>query len=562
MVGNWFDQQLSQTVYGLRVFRNTTAGVGNISFALASYATTFQVPSRVSVADLDGDGKMDVIATHKQLQYDETALIFRNTSSGNGSISFSQSTSFILQGGSKISFADLNLDNKIDLAYTVSQGSTSIIRIQLNTSSSPGQISFAPQDVMTSGVSLSTAVIGDLDGDGKEDLISGNGQDVYFLRNTSNPGTLSFAPLTVFPNLFVLPIETGDINGDGKKDVVARNLYSGSFISVLKNTTNSAVNLTPSQNFAVGGNTNQGSPTTLLVADLDNNGKLDIVNGFSSPFIGTISVLLNQQCVSSSNTTFDFDGDGKADQAVFRSTNQVWYLLRSQSGFTAAQFGISTDKITPADFDGDGRTDIAVFRDGVWYLLRSQLGFTAIQFGQAGDVPVPADYDGDGKADVAVYRNGVWYILQSQLGFTAFQFGISTDKPVPADFDADGKTDAAVYRDGVWYMLRSLQGFTAIQFGIASDKPTVGDYDGDGRADQAVYRSGVWYILGSTQGFFATQFGVASDIPVAADYDGDGKTDVAVFRDGVWYLLRSQQGFGAVQFGTTNDRPIPAAFVP
>lgn len=58
---------------------------------------------------------------------------------------------------------------------------------------------------------------------------------------------------------------------------------------------------------------------------------------------------------------YDFDGDGKADQTVFRPSNSVWYLLRSRDGFTAAQFGIPTDKLAPADFDGDGKTDIAGF---------------------------------------------------------------------------------------------------------------------------------------------------------------------------------------------------------
>lgn len=78
MVGNW-SNSLGGTFYGLRVFRNTSSGAGNISFALTNYAATFQSPSRIFVGDIDADGKMDIIATHRQLQYDETALVFRNT---------------------------------------------------------------------------------------------------------------------------------------------------------------------------------------------------------------------------------------------------------------------------------------------------------------------------------------------------------------------------------------------------------------------------------------------------------------------------------------------------
>ena len=167
-------------------------------------------------------------------------------------------------------------------------------------------------------------------------------------------------------------------------------------------------------------------------------------------------------------TKFDFDGDGRADMRYFARPIHFGICFVQAQRFSAAQFGISTDKITPADFDGDGKTDIAVFRDGVWYWLASSNGsFNAFQFGIASDIPVPADYTGDGRAELAVYRAGVWYTLdlannQSQN----MQFGVSTDKPVPADFDGDGKTDFAVYRDGVWWMLGSTAGLGVIQFGL------------------------------------------------------------------------------------------------
>ncbi len=137
----------------------------------------------------------------------------------------------------------------------------------------------------------------------------------------------------------------------------------------------------------------------------------------------------------------DYDGNGKANLAVFRPSNGFWYIARASGtpsqNFDSVQLGVATDKPVPADYDGDGKTDVAVFRpsNGTWYLLRSTAGFTGVQFGISTDLPTPADYDGDGKADISVFRSGNWYRLNSSSGaFYAEQFGAATDRPIQNAF--------------------------------------------------------------------------------------------------------------------------------
>ena len=77
--------------------------------------------------------------------------------------------------------------------------------------------------------------------------------------------------------------------------------------------------------------------------------------------------------LTSNNTAFDFDDDGRSDISVFRPANGVWYLDRSTDGFTAVQFGLASDALAPADYDGDGRTDVAIFRGGVWWMIMSSV---------------------------------------------------------------------------------------------------------------------------------------------------------------------------------------------
>jgi len=313
---------------------------------------------------------------------------------------------------------------------------------------------------------------------------------------------------------------------------------------------------------------------------LTTSGKFSVI--FACVLILAISAIAQIKL----RTAINYDTDTKADYTVFRPSNNVWYINKSNGGFTFQQFGITTtDYMAPGDFDGDGLGDISVWRDtdGVWYRLNSNGNtFYAQAWGISGDEPIARDYDGDNKTDLAVVRRTggamIWYVLYSQTpSFIAYQFGLSTDYTAPGDYDGDGKFDYGIQRPGAtpasqstFYIAKSTGGFDVINWGLTNDLVVPGDYDGDNKTDIAVVREGAtpssnltWYIRKSTDGnLLATAFGITgSDLNVQNDYDGDGKTDIAIWRDttGTFYVLTSGSNFQnatQTQWGVAGDYPV------
>ncbi len=261
--------------------------------------------------------------------------------------------------------------------------------------------------------------------------------------------------------------------------------------------------------------------------------------------------------------TSDFDGDERADFAVFRPSTSGWF---STTGIYDYQFGLSTDIPVAADYDGDNKTDIAVYRNGIWYILKSSdQSFTTLQFGLSNDIPISKDFDGDHKADFAVYRNGTWYILRSSNQQVEYAtFGLPDDVPIPADFDGDGRTDFAVFRpsDGGWHILNKVTNqYSALQFGISSAQPVPADYDGDGKADIAVWQNTfgthVYYVLQSSNNNVREFLldNLSDSVAFPMDTDGDGKFNPTVFSsNGIWTFNNSKTNqIQTFQFGSMGD---------
>ncbi len=298
----------------------------------------------------------------------------------------------------------------------------------------------------------------------------------------------------------------------------------------------------------------------------------------------------------------DFNGDGKTDYAILRNNAPFagqfqWWVQNngSTSNSQVLTWGISASDVpATGDYDGDGKADIAVFRrnatsSGFWVFQSSTSTARFIRFGAPTDIPVVADYDGDGKDDAAIYRGATTTGGQSQFWWLASRgnlanaqipvnWGTMNDIPVTGDFNGDGRADFAVQRSvgagSVFYIHASNGNVdanttnTIVQFGSSGDLPVAGDYDGDGITDLAVLRnqsgSWVWYIRPSTASstYYGVTWGVAAtDQPVQGDYDGDGKTDIAIWRATApanFFIQRSRDGGTTVQpYGTSaSDVPV------
>ncbi|MBK8553933.1 MAG: VCBS repeat-containing protein [Ignavibacteria bacterium] len=277
----------------------TTAGVINVA-ARTDYAIGGQ-PGSICTGDIDGDGKIDIIATRRN----STVLaVFRNTSNV-GSISFAARVDFTVGTDPySVSIGDLDGDGKPDLA-TANTGFAGSNNVSvLRNVSTPGVISFDPKIDLASGLGPIAICIGDIDGDGKNDLaVAANNTNVSIYRNTSSVSILSFAaPVNFTGGLVMRDMLIGDIDGDGKLDLITDNYNPGN-ISVLRNTSSSGnVSFASKVDFNAGGFGNQ----SLAIGDIDGDTKPDLAIAYDNKTIVSICRNISSAGVVNFENKIDF----------------------------------------------------------------------------------------------------------------------------------------------------------------------------------------------------------------------------------------------------------------
>ena len=544
----------------ISIFRNTSTS-GSITTSSFAAKVDFSVgsnPRGIALNDIDGDGKLDIAVANKT---GNTVSVLYNTST-SGSItsgSFAAQITFSSSSPNEIVFSDLDGDGKAEML--VANGASNITSVYLNTASrgSITSSSFATAATYTTGSFAEGAATGDIDGDGKQDMVIVNSSSntVSLFRNTSTLGSLGFAAKVDFTTgTTPSSVKLGDIDGDNKVDLIIPN-NSSSTISVFRNTATSGTissgSLAAKVDFSVG-----SYPALVSVGDIDGDGRMDMVspnNGSATVSVikynGTASITTQPQsanmCIGGASS-FTVVGAGSG------TLTYQWYKNGSSiSGATSATFSISSCVI------GDTGSYYVQVRDSLLCTASSNAvtlsnfclvtinSFTPTSAAVGASVVITGINFSATAANNTVYFGGVKATVTA-----ASTTSLTVTVPVGASYapitvyvnnlmDQSARPFNVIFAGGAGISSSTYQAKVDFSSGTSPYYTMLADIDGDGKLDMIAANQSSstisLYRNTSTSGSVtSTSFGTKVDFTTGSnprniaigDLDGDGKLDIAV----------------------------------
>ncbi len=335
----------------------SASNVNPVSFNLSCTLNVGNNPNSVAAADVNGDGKTDLISV-PGINNSNSLIIFTND--GRGVYTFASSPA-VGNSPKFVSPADVNGDVKTDLV-SANYGDNSLSVLTNN-----GFGEFLVSGTFAVGNHPTWLVSVDVKGDGKMDLVSANdgGNSLSILTNDGFGGFVTSGANAVgnHPN----SVTSADINADGNPDLICAN-GSNNTVSVLTNN--------GSGRFLICGHNTVGqNPNQVAAADINRDGQPDLITANYNG--GTLTILTNDShggfLLSSTITNVfgvsrvvaaDMNGDGSLDLisvpglndtvTVFTNSGSGRFLLAaSLTGPGSYPFSVVT-----AEVNGDDRPDV------------------------------------------------------------------------------------------------------------------------------------------------------------------------------------------------------------
>ena len=547
-------------------------GLRPVSFlAGRSYVAGLTVePENLAIADLDGDGKLDLIVPNLDADdpgklggpYYGSVSVLLNDCDGTFA------SRVVYNVGSSYSFrlavADLNGDARADFVVAGADGMSAWLN--------RGDGTFRGGSSYPVDGDPTALIVGDVDGDGRGDVVSMEensvGTDVEVFHNRGD-GTFSAAmAFTAADGTSQNSLLAADLDGDGRPDLVTKSAVGGG-VTVLMNAGAGAFS-------APLGYLSGVSVSAMRLADVDGDGApdLEVTSSYGSSDGLSLNVLLNDGTgafadpvvypMSNAPMTLDvadLNGDGRPDLVVSDGLGEVTVLLNQGGGaFTA---GTPTPRqaggasLALGDMNGDRASDLVVADFGQLsvYLNDGRGGFGApIVYGVPEGGLTLADLEGDGALDVVIKYEGDGHVAvlsndgEGTLAVPPVAVGGSAMQVLATgDLDGDGHVDLALAgqsSNGASSVMRVALNDGTGAFPSVVDYPfagaipsaiAAGDINHDGTTDVAVLTASDSQVsVLPNQGHGA--FGPAVAYPAGtnpgslamADLDGDGAVDLVI----------------------------------